>query len=509
MGTVREHRTVVAISALDLPQGNRLLVASCEDCACAVTAPASPKTLAVHEHGPNMSASIVACAPDVLVVGVDAQHSMLFNPRLEGGMLVVNRAAEEIFLSFRRPVLERDARHLWAGSRADFDAVFGKLFSLQMLEVVGQERPTVYAQSDVLTVWLHVTNDCNLRCPYCYVSKSPEKMSDDVAFASVDRVIRSARTHGFSGIKLKYAGGEASLNHRLVVALQQRARDLTDQLGLSLDATILSNGVALSKAFVDFLKREDVKVMISLDGVGKAHDVQRPFADGRGSFAQVDRTVQKLLDQGLPPHLSVTISSRNCEGVPDVVRYALNLGLTFSLNLFRDNECAAAFEDLQYEEGAIISCLTEAFAVIEDYLPPWSVLGAVLDRGQLIRPRERSCGVGQDYIVIDQRGGIAKCHMEIEKTIGNVFKSDPVDLIREDRTLLNLAASEKEGCRSCTWKNWCSGGCSMATFRATGRFDVKSPNCRIYKALYPMALRLEALRLLKYQVLEGAASTVL
>jgi uncharacterized protein len=32
----------------------------------------------------------------------------------------------------------------------------------------------------------------------------------------------------------------------------------------------------------------------------------------------------------------------------------------------------------------------------------------------------------------------------------------------------------------------------------TGRSDVKSPNCSIYKALFPDAVRLEALRLLKY-----------
>jgi len=38
----------------------------------------------------------------------------------------------------------------------------------------------------------------------------------------------------------------------------------------------------------------------------------------------------------------------------------------------------------------------------------------------------------------------------------------------------------------------------VATFAATGRFDVRSPNCRIYKAVYPEAVRLEGLRLLAY-----------
>jgi uncharacterized protein len=107
--------------------------------------------------------------------------------------------------------------------------------------------------------------------------------------------------------------------------------------------------------------------------------------------------------------------------------------------------------------------------------------------------------VGQDYIVIDQHGRVAKCHMEIERTLGDVFSADPLTLVRQDRTsALNLLVEEKEGCRDCTWRYWCSGGCSVATFRATGRYDVKSPNCNIYKAVYPDALRLEGLRLLRY-----------
>jgi uncharacterized protein len=89
--------------------------------------------------------------------------------------------------------------------------------------------------------------------------------------------------------------------------------------------------------------------------------------------------------------------------------------------------------------------------------------------------------------------------MEIEKTLGDVFTDDPLMLVQQDKSLVqNPVVGEKEGCRDCTWRYWCSGGCSVATFRATGRYDIKSPNCRIYKAIYPEALRLEGLRLLKY-----------
>jgi uncharacterized protein len=181
------------------------------------------------------------------------------------------------------------------------------------------------------------------------------------------------------------------------------------------------------------------------------------------------------------------------------VRFALERNLTFSLNFFRENNCTINFRDLQYEEQTMINGLLEAFAVIREYLPPWSVLGAILDRGQLLQPRQQPCGVGQDYVVVNQRGQVAKCHMEIEKTLGDVFKSDPLLLIQQDVSgVQNLWVDDKEGCRQCTWRYWCSGGCPIATYNATGRFDIKSPNCNIYKAIYPEALKLEGLRLLKY-----------
>jgi len=247
------------------------------------------------------------------------------------------------------------------------------------------------------------------------------------------------------------------------------------------------------------LKSGNIRVMISLDGLDQQHDAQRPFVNGKPSFHLVEQTIMRLIDQDHAPHLSITITNRNVSGIAGAVRFALERNLTFSLNFFRDNDCATSFPDLQYEEQEMVSGLLGAFGVIEEFIPPWSVLGSILDRGQLLRPQQRSCGVGQDYVVIDQRGQVAKCHMEIERTLGDIFHDDPLQLVRQDRSsALNLTSAEKEGCRDCTWRYWCTGGCTVATFRATGRYDIKSPNCNIYKAIYPQALRLEGLRLLKY-----------
>jgi uncharacterized protein len=473
------------------------MVANCEDCACAVSDGGAGRALPSAPAGSDDGWWVSDGRVNEFPLG--EEHRMLFNPIGSGGVVVVNEPARDIFRAFEAPATVADVRRGRPGRDAEVTEIFGRLRQLRFIHPKGQEPRPEFSPGRVLTAWLHVTNGCNLRCPYCYLEKTPQPMDEETGRAAVAAVMRSAVANGFPEVKLKYAGGEASLNHRLVLTLHSYARELAAEYGLGLQATLLSNGVRLPDSLVQACKTTGIKVMISLDGIGDQHDVQRPFVSGRPSFRFVERTIGELIAQGHPPHLSVTITNRNIAGIPDVVRFALERDLTFSLNLFRDNDCAAGFADLRYQEQAMISALLETFAVIEELLPRWSVLGSILDRGQLIEPRQRSCGVGQDYVVIDQHGKVAKCHMEIERTIGDVFADDPLQLVRRDTTTaLNLLVDEKEGCRDCTWRYWCSGGCSVATFRATGRYDVKSPNCNIYKAIYPQALRLEGLRLLKY-----------
>ena len=498
MGISEQRRRAVAISAFDLPESGQLLVNGCEDCSTAMK-PTVPGLRARPPAGRQPQVGRMVKAIGASEIAIDDEHWVAFNPAGDGGVVVVNEEARQVLRCFETPMTVDDVPTVVSLAGDEVDVVALRLYEAGIIHPVGDPVRPAFRESATLTAWLHVSNACNLRCPYCYVHKSAAGMDSRVGRASVDALIDSAVAHGFTTVKLKYAGGEASLNKRLVLELDAYARERVAEHGLELQAVLLSNGVALRPSFVDALKAAGVRIMISLDGVGAAHDAQRPFVNGRPSFRYVDATIGQLLDQGHPPHLSVTITSKNAAGVADAVRFALDRGLTFSFNFFRDNECVADVADLRFTETELIDGLLAAFAVIRERPPSWSVLGSILDRGQLLQPRQRPCGVGQDYVVIDHAGKVAKCHMELERTLGDVFRDDPLQLVRRDTTTtLNLLVDEKEGCRDCSWRHWCSGGCPAATFAATGRYDVKSPNCGIYQAIYPEALKLEGLRLLKY-----------
>lgn len=52
------------------------------------------------------------------------------------------------------------------------------------------------------------------------------------------------------------------------------------------------------------------------------------------SFKFVEKTIAQLLEQVYPPHLSITVTNRNADGLAEVVRFALERDLTFSINFF-------------------------------------------------------------------------------------------------------------------------------------------------------------------------------
>ena len=324
-------------------------------------------------------------------------------------------------------------------------------------------------------------------------------MADDIGKRAVDAVFRSAIRSDYHQVHLKYAGGEALLRLPQVLALHDYALQQAEHHGLHLSATLLSNGAALTPGGIQQLKQRNISVTISLDGIGADHDTQRPLLNGMGSFRLVDRAITRLLAHDIIPYINVTVSQRNLSGLPNLVAYLLERDLPFSFSYYRENDCSATLSDLQFSEQQMIAGMKAAFTYIEQHLTPRRVYSSLIDKASLTAPHHQTCGVGRNYLVIDQHGGIAKCQTEITQTITTIDAEDPLQEIRMQQAGVQvLDVDEKEGCRTCNWRYWCGGGCAVLTYRFTGRNDIRSPNCGIYKALFPEALRLEALRLLKY-----------
>lgn len=411
---------------------------------------------------------------------------LAFSPYAPGGPSVLNDAAWRRWQTFSAPQA--------LSQPVDTN------FAQQQLIYPKDRVPQLKSQQpETLTAWLHVTNACNLDCPYCYVRKSSARMSEAVGLEAVESIFRTAQQHGFRRVKLKYAGGEATLHFKLVRCLHKRAAALAQQTGLSLKEVVLSNGVHLRTEDAEWLAEQGIKLMVSLDGVGEMQNRLRPFKNrpALATFRYVENTIDNvLLPRGILPDVTMTVTAVNASNAAEVAKWALiDRNLPISFNFYRQNPLSASRTELDLEEKAIIEGMLDAYAMIEKYLPERPFLNGLLDRVQA-EAHSHTCGVGQSYLVITYTGQLAQCQMHLERPVSSSLNQNLL-LSASNGPLQNLSVHEKEGCRTCEFRYRCSGGCPLETYRITGRWDVKSPYCRIYKTLYPEALRLEGLRLMK------------
>ncbi|MEH2094170.1 radical SAM/SPASM domain-containing protein [Nostoc sp.] len=437
-------------------------------------------------------------SPNSQIMNLDDTYSICYGS--DHKVVILNQSALDILNIFKKPHklhnITTAHSHI---NEIDLKTAIQELYQARLIIPKNNSSFNLNEIPETLSAWLHITDRCNLRCDYCYLPHLARDMSIDIGRAAIESTFRSATLNHYRRVKLKYAGGEALLCSPLIKDLHLYAKSLSEERNIILDGVVLSNGTLITPEIIEMLQILNLRLMISLDGLSDFHNIQRTYAGGKGSFQDVERGIKIALQNGLIPDISITVSGRNAEGLPDLIEWILEHNLPFSLNFYRENELSASYEDLQLEESRLIKGMLAAFKVIELKLPNRSLLGSLVDRANLASPHKRTCGVGQSYLVFDYQGQIAKCQMQLHKTISSINTQDPLSVVRQDKTgIQNLSVEEKEGCRTCEWKYWCTGGCSLATFKATGRYDIQSPNCNIYKALYPEALRLEGLRLLKY-----------
>lgn len=463
------------------------------DCACTV----APRTLGA-EKGSLLQEGTYQRQNTSSYQKLNNNFGVWFSP--DHNPAVTNSDADEILFLFNRASTISDILSILpTKDREISNKLIGEFIELGLL-VRNNQVTTFNSSPQTLTSWLHITDRCNLRCSYCYLPHIREDMSLETGMAAIDATFRSAEIHQFEKVKFKYAGGEPLIRYETVLALHKYALNEGQRLRINVEGVLLSNGTLLTKEKAEEIHNLGMRLMISLDGLGHSHDAQRPYAGGHESFMDVERGINLALSAGITPNISITVSSKNADKLAELVDWVLKHDLPFSLNFYRENELSVADKDLSFIDQKIIDGMKKAYKAIEEKLPEKSLLASIVDRANLSSPHQMTCGVGNNYMVFDCNGQVSKCQMLMKNFITDLTVADPLGEIQKDKKgIQNLSVEEKEGCKTCEWKYWCTGGCSLNTFRATGRYDVKSPNCHIYKALYPEAMRLEGLRLLKHE----------
>lgn len=155
-----------------------------------------------------------------------------------------------------------------------------------------------------LSCTINTTEDCNLRCKYCYETcKTTRKIDIDKCYKFIDLVLSDDNFLGlteeedmwiYDGRIFDFIGGDALMN---VDVLEPVMKYIVSKIALrekpfknGWRASISSNGCLFHKKEVrDFCEKysKNLSLGISIDGCPEIHDKNRVFPDGTGSMETI------------------------------------------------------------------------------------------------------------------------------------------------------------------------------------------------------------------------------
>ena len=191
------------------------------------------------------------------------------------------------------------------------------------------------------TVTFVVTEDCTLRCSYCYEchKNNKNKMSLETAKKCVDLLFEEDMKNSpyinereATALILEFIGGEPLLEIELIDNIMdyflKKAVSLNHRWKTEYMISMISNGTQYFtepvQKFIEKYKKR-LSISITIDGNKMLHDSCRLFPDGSPSFDIAQKAYIDLLNRGLTKSTKMTIAPANlpylAEAIEELISY--------------------------------------------------------------------------------------------------------------------------------------------------------------------------------------------
>jgi len=353
-----------------------------------------------------------------------------------------------------------------------------------------------------VTYFLFPTNECNLRCTYCYATKQPYVMSQETLSKTLDFIFNRDRQRFKEkgelqprSINIQFFGGEPTICWDTIVKAVEVGNKIVDKTE-TVRWGMTTNCTLLNREKLRWLRHNNFKLLLSIDGPPAIHDKHRKTVAGKGSSHMIPIN---LLAEYFPNcEIRPTITPETVESFPGTLKW------------FYSKEFFTVATEVAYEADWTDEAMEKArktyYELAQIYikrknarLPLWmkfiedgrSSLGKVRQRGGV-------CGTGERSLAIDGLGFFYSCQRyasfsDRSIALGNVVSGfDEKKLAVANDFKREYMQPEPNGdffCDECPALWRCKGGCNAMNYQVTGdRKFVMENHCKFQRLWAEMGL---------------------
>lgn len=302
-----------------------------------------------------------------------------------------------------------------------YDSFLGRLYPAGTTEF----------ESSIFNITFQVTDDCNLRCSYCYqINKGHHKMPLDIAKKFIDMLLDNdestqqyVNTYSKQAAVLDFIGGEPFLEVELMDQIIDYFIEQTilknHPWQYNFRVSISSNGTLYFTPEVqNFIKKHanHLSLGITVDGDKELHDSCRVFADGSGSYDTAIAAVHHFAENyGGSMNSKVTLAPANIHLTYQALKHLINEG-------YPQINCNCVFEKGWTLEHA--TTLYYELKKLADYMLDNNIecdISIFTENAFHPMPLEDNqnwCGGNGQMIAVDYKGDIYPCVRYMESSLG-------------------------------------------------------------------------------------------
>lgn len=302
------------------------------------------------------------------------------------------------------------------------------------------------------TVWLEITQVCNMRCVHCYegcdhiATKNPlslnewKKIIDDLCHFDIKSVV--------------VIGGEPCLHPNILEILEYLSTK-------NMVITLFTNAYYIDEKFIDKIKDRNIKVKVSLYG----HDdfIHDGVTKVNGSFVRTTNAIKLLKKNDIDVSVAVTLMKENQEYYKEIKKYLNTIGLKkYKFDVIRE-----------VVNGTQTIHMPDKFEVVNKAFrnkPNFKVLKNEFDKNI----QYNSCWYGK--IAISDNGDVYPCVFSRNRIAGNIRKGDFTDIIQNlVDNFWQLPLDKIKTCKLCEYRFACKDCRSISD--SNGDLFAKNPRC--------------------------------